>query len=307
MICSDMRVPEEDGLQSSLSGGERSDSNAASPVPSPTSEDLSDDSQSQEIEPTCLWLNCRARFESAESLAAHLSCTHLPKSSDKDACVCRWENCARGSKSFSTRVKLVSHMRSHTGERPYACPSASCSKRFSRLDILNKHIKCHEASKDFICTVYGCGQCFNDLNSLRSHLQVHLISRPFACTVPGCTKRYTDMSGLHRHSETHRELFANKPAAAKQTLDKLAQSILRKSSKPSLTVDVNGLLALPLLATQKSAKRSSESFQEHFDSPKKTCFNMDVFATVSPAVVPPDGAAKPAFSQCCWHSSQMFA
>lgn len=38
-------------------------------------------------------------------------------------------------------------MRSHGGEKPYACPQEGCGKQFSRSDVLKEHIRIHDVNK----------------------------------------------------------------------------------------------------------------------------------------------------------------
>lgn len=35
---------------------------------------------------------------------------------------CEWQKCARSNKPFTKRHKMYNHLRTHTGERPFACP-----------------------------------------------------------------------------------------------------------------------------------------------------------------------------------------
>ncbi|KAJ7745920.1 hypothetical protein DFH07DRAFT_710211, partial [Mycena maculata] len=52
------------------------------------------------------------------------------------AFICPLFSCGR---LFKRMEHLRRHLRTHTMERPFACPR--CSKRFSRSDNLNQHVR----------------------------------------------------------------------------------------------------------------------------------------------------------------------
>ena len=47
---------------------------------------------------------------------------------------CTWPNC---EKAYSAKNFLIEHIRTHTGDRPYAC--SNCEKTFSRILDVKKH------------------------------------------------------------------------------------------------------------------------------------------------------------------------
>ncbi|XP_045606837.1 transcription factor IIIA isoform X2 [Procambarus clarkii] len=143
---------------------------------------------------------------------------------------CTYEGC---TKAFCRPNLLAQHQRTHTGERPYVCPVAWCSRSYTRQQHLKRHmetghqekkseekLKCDKCEK-FFSNVYSlkkhhfryhvrnlfkcdsCDQTFKNQQHLYTHSYVHTGIKPFKCDFPGCDVRCEAPSRLKRHKRVH--------------------------------------------------------------------------------------------------------
>jgi hypothetical protein len=88
----------------------------------------------------CLWNGCAENFKTPENLMVHLTEVHV--GSGRSSYECRWANCDRqGSKSFSSKQKVLRHLQAHTGHRPFKCQQ--CDQFFSEAATLQQHVRRH--------------------------------------------------------------------------------------------------------------------------------------------------------------------
>ncbi|KAI0028405.1 hypothetical protein K488DRAFT_7156, partial [Vararia minispora EC-137] len=88
---------------------------------------------------TCEWDNCGKVFDHLPTLIDHIHNDHI--GNNRSNYTCEWAKCIRRGLAQTSRFALISHLRSHTGEKPFICELPECDKAFSRSDALAKHMR----------------------------------------------------------------------------------------------------------------------------------------------------------------------
>ncbi|KAH9927636.1 uncharacterized protein B0H18DRAFT_1002920 [Fomitopsis serialis] len=88
---------------------------------------------------TCRWEECGKVFSHLPTLIEHIHNDHIGV--HKSNYTCEWATCPRRGIPQTSRFALISHIRSHTGEKPFVCHLPECDKSFTRSDALAKHMR----------------------------------------------------------------------------------------------------------------------------------------------------------------------
>jgi uncharacterized Zn-finger protein len=111
--------------------------------------------------------------------------------------------CKIWKKKIGPPSTLTVRMRTHTSERPFACPHQSCGKRFQTQSNLTNHIWVRSGEQPCPCICPHHGMRLSVKSCLISHIRTHSGELPFACMHEDCGMWSSARFNLNRHLRTH--------------------------------------------------------------------------------------------------------
>ena len=134
---------------------------------------------------------CEKCFKTMEILKVHVR-IHGPEEERYT------HNCEVCGRKFTQKANLDSHMRTHTGDRPFKCDF--CTKTFSQKGNLDEHRRTHTGEKPYVCDI--CGSRHTRKGELLLHVRcIHTHERPFQCSY--CPKNFQRRDLLRKHERIH--------------------------------------------------------------------------------------------------------
>ncbi|XP_026214818.1 zinc finger protein 585A-like [Anabas testudineus] len=100
------------------------------------------------------------------------------------------------NRRFRNAHSLARHMRMHTKEKPFSCPT--CAVTFSQSYHMVRHLRNQHGAGQHVCTT--CGISLENVRELKNHKRMHM-SQFLSC--PNCEEKFIDDGAFLNHIMSH--------------------------------------------------------------------------------------------------------
>ncbi|XP_025072840.1 zinc finger protein 135-like [Alligator sinensis] len=151
-------------------------------------------------EELCLCPECGENFKDRASLGMH-QVSHMKQKPGPGRRLPvpggKRYRCPECGERFRVGSHLATHLRQHTGEKPFRC--ADCGKGFDWGSHYARHRRLHTGERPFQCA--DCGKCFGRSSHLYRHQRAHAGGQPLEC--PHCSKAFNSSAFFRKHLRAH--------------------------------------------------------------------------------------------------------
>uniref|UniRef100_A0AAG5DC24 Protein krueppel n=1 Tax=Anopheles atroparvus TaxID=41427 RepID=A0AAG5DC24_ANOAO len=137
----------------------------------------------------CPYPDCDYRAKTYGAMYVHKRSKHL-----------NMHQCEICNKTFAFMNQLNTHMKLHTGEKPYECQV--CGRKFRRSFSYREHMEMHKSDISYACTF--CQKSFKRPRYLQAHMLTHTSTRTFSCEI--CGNCYKTKGELKKHSRQKHDM-----------------------------------------------------------------------------------------------------